>query len=72
MPDRSSIIFGNEMSKKTIKGAEKSKKKYIKKYGDDSNKDYRIGFEPIDTLDFIGASNIVFKEENDIRRTDEI
>ena len=65
MPDRSSIIFGNEMSKKTIKGAEKSKKKYIKKYGDDSNKDYKIGFEPIDTLDFIGASNIVFKEENE-------
>ncbi len=52
------------MSKGTIKGAEKSKKKYIKKYGDDSNTDYKIGFKDIDTLDFIKASNIVFSEEN--------
>ena len=62
--DKSSVIFGNEMSPKVIKGASKSKQKYIKKYGYDSNADYKIGFKDIDTLDFLGASNIVFGEEN--------
>ena len=65
MKDKSSVIFGNQIDQKTIKGANKSKAKYIKKYGDDSNADYKISFKPIDTLDFIGASNIVFGEENE-------
>ena len=52
------------MPKKVIKGANKSKKKYIKKYGDDSKADYKISFKDIPTLDFIGASNIVFGKEN--------
>ena len=38
MIDRTSNIFNNPMSKKVIKGANKSKAKYIKKYGDDSKK----------------------------------
>ncbi len=63
--DKSSVIFGNPMPKKVVKGAQKSKAKYIKKYGDDSNAHYQIGFEPIDTLDFIGASNIVFKDKSE-------
>ena len=63
MADKSSIIFGNPMDLKTINGAEKSKKKFIKKYGDDSNADYKLGFKAIDTLDFIDASNIVFDEK---------
>ncbi len=65
MKDRTSIIFGNEIDHKTIKDAEKSKKKFIKKYGDDSEKDYKLGFVDIPTLDYIGAKNIVFKEENE-------
>ena len=64
MLDKSSVIFGNEIDKKTIKAANKSKAKYIKKYGDDSKSDYKISFTDIDTLDFIGASNIVFGKEN--------
>lgn len=64
MIDKSSSIFGNQIDKKTIKAANKSKKKFIKKYGDDSNKDYKISFKDIDTLDYIKASNIVFGEEN--------
>ena len=64
MTDKTSMIFNNPIDNKTIKGANKSKAKYIKKYGDDSNSDYKIGFEPIDTLDFIGASNIVFTDKN--------
>lgn len=63
--DKTSFVFGNPMPKKVVKGAEKSKKKFIKKYGDDSSKDYKIGFAPIKTLDFIGTSNVVFKDENE-------
>ena len=66
MTDRTSIIFGNPIDKKTVKSAEKSKAKYIKKYGDDTNKDYKINFAPIDTLSHIGVQNIVFSEENGI------
>ncbi|MBR0302168.1 MAG: hypothetical protein IJQ92_03415, partial [Bacilli bacterium] len=64
MNDKTSVIFGNEMTKKTIKGAEKSKRKFIKEFGDDSNADYKIGFKDISTLDFLGAKNIVFSENN--------
>ena len=62
MKDRTSVIFNNPMDKKTIKGAEKSKANYIKKFGDDSNKDYKANFADIKTLDFIGAKNIIFSE----------
>ena len=59
--DKSSVIFGNKIDKKTLKAAEKSKRNFLKKYGDDSNADYKLGFEPIPALDFINALNIVFK-----------
>lgn len=64
MIDRTSTIFGNPIDKKTVKKAEKSKAKYLKKYGDDSEKDYPLNFKPIETLDFLGASDIVVGEEN--------
>ena len=64
MKDKSSVIFNNKIDEKTIKGANKSKAKYIKKYGDDSNADYKISFKSIPTLDFINADNIVFGDEN--------
>ena len=64
MNDRTAVIFGNAMDKKTVRAAEKSKKSYIKKFGDDSAADYKISFEPIEALDFIGAQNVVFGEEN--------
>ncbi len=65
MIDRSKVIFGNEMSEKTVKSAEKSKAKFLKKYGDDSDRDYKLAFRPIETLSFLGAQNIVFGEENE-------
>ena len=40
MTDRSKLIFGNVISQKAYHKAEKSKKKYQNKYGDDSNADY--------------------------------
>lgn len=63
--DKSGVIFGNKIDKKTLKSAEKSKLKYIKKYGDDSNADYKIGYEAIPTLDFLGAKNMVFKQNSE-------
>lgn len=65
MKDKTSKIFGNAIDAKTVKQAEKSKAKYIKKYGDDSEKDYKLSFKDIPVLDFIGAKQIVFGEENE-------
>ncbi|MBR3145250.1 MAG: hypothetical protein IKF53_05105 [Clostridia bacterium] len=62
MTDKTSVIFGNEIDKKTVKQAEKSKAGYIKQFGDDSSADYKIAFRPIDTLSHIGVNNIVFGE----------
>ena len=64
MSDKTSVIFGNEIDSKTIKKAEKSKNSYIKKFGNDLDNDYKIGFQDIDTLNFLGASNIIFTNEN--------
>ncbi len=61
---KSEVIFNNPQPKKVVKGAYKSKKKFIKKYGDDSKADYKVSFKSIPTLDFIGADNIVFGESN--------
>ncbi len=63
--DRSSVIFGNKIDSKTLRAAEKSKARYVKKYGDDSDSDYRLAFSPIETLDFLDTQNIVFAEENE-------
>ncbi len=65
MKDRTSVIFGNQIDKKTIRAAERSKQKYLRKYGDDSNAHYKLGFKPIETLSFLGAQNVVFSEENE-------
>ncbi|MCR4562029.1 MAG: hypothetical protein K5694_02345, partial [Bacilli bacterium] len=63
MSYKSSVIFGNPMKNKTIKAAVKSKNKYLKKFGDDSKKEYHLAFEEIPTLDFLGAQNIVFTDK---------
>ena len=56
--DRTKEIFGNPISKKTIKKAEKSKKKFIKKYSDDSNHIYHYKLEEIPTLKSINTKNL--------------
>ncbi|MBO4228846.1 MAG: hypothetical protein J5938_00650 [Clostridia bacterium] len=65
MKDRTGVIFGNEIDEKTVRSAEKSKGNYIRKYGDDSSADYKISFEPIETLSAMGVKNIVFGNENE-------
>ncbi len=51
--DRSRVIFGNEMPEKTVRKAERSKQKYIRKFGDDSGADYPVA---IDENPYIGKS----------------
>ena len=61
--DKSAVIFGNKIDKKTVAKAEKSKNKYIKKFGDDSGADYYLGAEKIQTLDFLGAVKGVLSDK---------
>ena len=51
MTEKSKVIFGNVISDKDYRSSVKSKKSYIKKYGDDSNVNY--GFDVVDN-DAIG------------------
>ena len=64
MKDRSSVIFGNEMSSSTIKKAERSKRKFIKKFGDDSNADYKTWTEKNPSIgDILGVYNVCLSED---------
>ena len=51
--DKSSVIFGNQIDSRTIKKGLKAKKKFAKKYGDDSNTEYHLSVESIPSLEFI-------------------
>ncbi len=42
MQDKSSVIFGNEISKSVLRKAEKQQKKFLKKFGDDRNVKYHL------------------------------
>ena len=62
MEDRSAIIFGNPIDQKTIRKAEKSKAKYLKKFGDDQNKEYHLSPKEIPSLKHIGVQNLVLSD----------
>ena len=59
MTDRSKVIFGNQISEKAYKSALKSKKKFIRKYGDDSNTDYKVRVSDNEVIGpLLGVKNI--------------
>lgn len=61
--NRSDIIFNNRMPSKVIKKAERQKKKFIKKFGDDSNKVYPIVMEENPHIgEMLGVKNLCIKE----------
>lgn len=60
--DKSSSIFGNPIDEKTLKNAEKSKQKYIRRFGDDSKATYHLGTEPISQIKEIKMQNLVFAD----------
>ncbi len=67
MSDRSRVIFGNSMPQKVVRSAEKSKSKFIRKFGDDSNKNYPVKLTENKYIgDLLGVKNIeVLKEGAD-------
>ena len=63
MEEKSKVIFGNVMSDKVYKSAVKSKKKFIKKFGDDSNVDYPIYIQKNEVIsDAIGNRKNAWKD----------
>ena len=65
MQEKSKVIFGNEISNKAYKNAVKSKKKYIRKFGDDTNKDYPVRVEKNRYIgDSLGVCNILVGDLN--------
>ena len=57
--DKSSVIFGNPMDPKVVQKAEKAKAKFLKKFGDDTEKVYHLGLKPIDQIPELGIQNLV-------------
>ena len=60
MLEKSREIFGNLMSAKDVKKAEKTQKKFLKKYGDDSDRDYRFALRDNPVLSELGTKELVF------------
>ena len=60
MLEKSKVIFGNEMSGKDVKKAEKTQKKFEKKYGDDSAKNYSFALKDNAVLEPLGTRELVF------------
>ena len=60
MSERSQEIFGNEMSGRDYLKARRSKEKYIKRFGDDSNIDYPVSTEENPYIgSMLGVRNVV-------------
>ncbi len=62
--DKTTTIYNNKMTNKTIKKANKSKKKWIKKFGDDSSENYFLNFEEISSLENIKPVMVKFGTKN--------
>lgn len=59
MLEKSREIFGNPMSEKDVKKAEKTKEKFLKKYGDDSGRNYRFALRDNPVLEELGTKELV-------------
>ncbi|MBQ1411114.1 MAG: hypothetical protein IIY94_07565 [Oscillospiraceae bacterium] len=59
MLERSREIFGNLMPERDVKKAEKTRNKFLKKFGDDSGTDYRFALRDNAVLDAIGTRELV-------------
>ena len=64
MEDKSKVIFGNEIPEGAYKKAQKSKTKYERKYGDDSNAEYKITLQKNEHIgDTLGVVDVLIPEE---------
>ena len=63
--DKSSVIFGNKMSHYTVAKADCSKARFIKKFGDDSQNDYKLAVTDNEYIgDILGVHNIIIAGES--------
>ena len=62
MTDKSKVIYGNVISDAAYNKALKSKKKFIKKYGDDTDKVYHLGISEIPQIKEIKIRNLVLSD----------
>lgn len=61
--EKSKLIFGNEISSRAYKKAVKSKKKFIRKFGDDTNVNYPVYIQKNPYIgDSLGVNNILVGE----------
>ena len=62
--DKSSVIFGNIIDKKTLRKAAAQQKKFLKKFGDDRNTPYHLAAVDNDVLTpAFGAKVLVLSKE---------
>ena len=72
MAEKSKVIFGNRISDKDYNSAVKSKQKYIKRFGDDSDKSYPTRVIRNDHIgDILGVQDIRVDEEGESLGFDE-
>lgn len=65
MKDRAKNIFGNEIKKSAYKKAVKSKKKFIRKFGDDSNCNYPVTLQKNPYIgDSLNVTNVLVGDLN--------
>ena len=62
MLEKSKEIFGNLMSAKDLAKAAKTRSKFLKKYGDDSARDYRFALRDNPVLSELGTKELVLGE----------
>lgn len=62
MLEKSKEIFGNPMSAKDLAKADRTQSKFVKKYGDDSGRDYRFALRDNPVLAELGTKELVFGE----------
>ena len=67
MSDNSKVIFGNEMSKSAYRKAIKGKRKFIRKYGDDSKKVYHLSADSAPAIgDALGVKRLSVSENSEV------
>ena len=70
---KSKVIFGNEMPNSVYRKALRSKKKYIKKFGDDSAKSYPVVIKSNPHIgDLLGVKDLRVLPEDSTETGDEI
>lgn len=56
-------IYGNQLNQKAINKGRKTRERFIKKYGDDSNSIYHLALSENPVLNDLGTSNLILSDE---------